>query len=196
MVAAAAGLLVALGVSALAAPPVQAAPAHVLLQEAATPQPPAASVQAGIRPGLERVSAAAKALAKKKAAAIAKAAKKKAKAKAAKKKAATAHRIVSIARTGIGRPYAWGGTGPRGWDCSGFVRWVHAKAGIELPRVRQWTVMKRTSEPKPGDLVVQNGGSHVGIYTGRGRMISALGTSLGTRAHPVSWMPARFYTLA
>lgn len=188
MVAAVTGLLMALGAFALAAPLVQAAPAHVVLREAGTPQPLAAAAPAGTRLDLERVSATSKAVAKK------------AKARAAKKRkaarAAKARKIVSIARTGIGRPYVYGGTGPRGWDCSGFVRWVHARAGIKLPRVRQWTTMKRTSKPKPGDLVVQNGGSHVGIYTGHGQMISALSTSLGTRAHPVSWMPAKFYTLA
>jgi cell wall-associated NlpC family hydrolase len=194
-VAAATGLLMALGASALAAPLVRTAPAHIILQEAGTPQPLTASVHAGARLDLERVSATSKAAVKKKARAVAKA-----KAKADKKrsaaKAAKARKIVSIARTGIGKPYTWGGTSPRGWDCSGFVRWVHAKAGVKLPRVRQWAVMKRTSRPKPGDLVVQNGGSHVGIYTGHGQMISALSTSLGTLAHSVSWMPAMFYTLA
>jgi cell wall-associated NlpC family hydrolase len=189
VLAAAIGLLMALGAFASAAPLVQVAPAHIILPKAGATQLPAASVPAGTRLDLERVSVTLKAVAKKKA--KARTAKKRAAAKAAK-----ARTIVSIARTGIGRPYAYGGTSPRGWDCSGFVRWVHAKAGVKLPRIRQWTMMKRTSKPKPGDLVVQNSGSHVGIYTGHGQMISALSTSLGTRAHPVSWMPAEFYTLA
>jgi cell wall-associated NlpC family hydrolase len=186
VLAAAIGLLMALGAFALAAPLVQAVPTYVILPNAGATKLPAASVPAGPQLDLDRVSATSKAVTKKKAKALA----------AKKRAAAKARKIVSIARTGIGRPYAYGGTSPRGWDCSGFVRWVHAEAGIKLPRIRQWTVMKRTSKPKPGDLVVQNSGSHVGIYTGHGQMISALSTSLGTRAHPVSWMPAKFYTLA
>jgi len=184
---AALGLSMALGAFALAATLVQhGGSGQPAVPAAGAALHPAVSVPAGNRLDLERASATSKAVAAKKA-----------KAKAAKKRAAAkARKIVSYARTGIGRPYAYGGTSPRGWDCSGFVRWVHAKAGVKLPRIRQWTVMKRTSKPKPGDLVVQNGGTHVGIYTGHGQMISALSTSLGTRAHPVSWMPAKFYTLA
>jgi cell wall-associated NlpC family hydrolase len=40
--------------------------------------------------------------------------------------------------------------------------------------------MKPTSTPAPGDLVMQNGGAHVGIYVGNGMMISALNPSQGT----------------
>jgi cell wall-associated NlpC family hydrolase len=40
--------------------------------------------------------------------------------------------------------------------------------------------MKPTSTPQPGDLVMQNGGAHVGIYVGNGMMISALNPSQGT----------------
>jgi peptidoglycan DL-endopeptidase CwlO len=199
VVAAATGLLLAVGAAAPAATPAQTGASLVMAQDSGVLQPVTLSVPTGAGANLERVSITSKVSKTKKPPA------KKAKARAAKKKAASrkrsaskaarAGRIVSIARKGIGKPYAWGGTGPRGWDCSGFVGWVHSKAGVKLPRVKQWTVMTRTSKPKPGDLVVQNGGSHVGIYTGHGKMISALGKPQGTLAHPVSWMPAKFYTL-
>jgi len=94
--------------------------------------------------------------------------------------------IAGLAYTGIGRPYVWGGTTPNGWDCSGFTQWVYAQTGISIPRVNAWTAMKPTSTPQPGDLVMQNGGAHVGIYVGNGMMISALNPSQGTLLHSVA----------
>jgi len=52
--------------------------------------------------------------------------------------------------------------------------------------VNAWTAMKPTSTPQPGDLVMQNGGAHVGIYVGNGMMISALNPSQGTLLHSVA----------
>lgn len=104
--------------------------------------------------------------------------------------------LAGIAYTGIGSPYVWGGTTPGGWDCSGFTQWVYAQAGISIPRVNAWTAMKPTATPAPGDLVMQNGGAHVGIYVGNGMMISALNPSQGTILHAVSATgTSSFYTL-
>jgi cell wall-associated NlpC family hydrolase len=33
-----------------------------------------------------------------------------------------------------GKPYIWGGTGPRGYDCSGLVYKAYQSVGISLPR--------------------------------------------------------------
>lgn len=104
--------------------------------------------------------------------------------------------LAAIAYTGIGSPYVWGGTTPSGWDCSGFTQWVYAQAGISIPRTNAWTAMKPTTTPAPGDLVMQNGGAHVGIYVGNGMMISALNPSEGTILHAVSATgTSAFYTL-
>lgn len=95
--------------------------------------------------------------------------------------------LAAVAYTGIGSPYVWGGTSPTsGWDCSGFTQWVYAQAGISIPRVNAWTAMTPTSTPQPGDLVMQNGGAHVGIYVGNGMMVSALNPSQGTLLHSVA----------
>jgi cell wall-associated NlpC family hydrolase len=99
---------------------------------------------------------------------------------------ASASGVAALAYTGIGRPYVWGGTTPNGWDCSGFTQWVYAQAGISIPRVNAWTAMTPTSAPQPGDLVMQNGGAHVGIYVGNGMMVSALNPSQGTLLHSVA----------
>lgn len=105
--------------------------------------------------------------------------------------------IAGLAKSMVGSPYVWGGTSPSaGWDCSGFVQWVYAQNGIDLPRTNQWTAMTPTSNPQPGDLVVQNGTAHVGIYLGGGKMVSALNPSQGTLVHDVSAMPVTgFYTM-
>ncbi|MFI5085369.1 MAG: C40 family peptidase [Actinomycetales bacterium] len=105
--------------------------------------------------------------------------------------------VVAAAYTGIGHAYVHGGTSPvTGWDCSGFVQWAYAQAGIHIPRVNQWSVMVQTSNPQPGDLVVQNGGVHVGIYVGNGMIISALNPSQGTMLLPASATGTSvFYTL-
>jgi len=98
--------------------------------------------------------------------------------------------VVGTAYEGIGGAYVWGGTGFKAWDCSGFVQWVYAQNGIDLPRTTwaQFAAGTPTSNPQPGDLVSQNGGSHVGIYIGNGQMISALNPSQGTQVHAVNAM--------
>jgi cell wall-associated NlpC family hydrolase len=78
---------------------------------------------------------------------------------------------VEAAESLLGTPYRSGGADPSGFDCSGFVQYVFAKAGVALPRsVReQWqvgTAVER-AEIEGGDLVFfAIGGhevSHVGI---------------------------------
>lgn len=104
--------------------------------------------------------------------------------------------LAATAKSYKGVPYQWAGTSPAGWDCSGFVQYVYAQNGIDLPRIYQWHAMERTFNPKPGDVVVQNGGGHVGIYLGNGKMISALNPSQGTMIHNVNAMPlVGYYTL-
>ncbi|MFK0074643.1 peptidoglycan DD-metalloendopeptidase family protein [Arthrobacter woluwensis] len=109
-------------------------------------------------------------------------------------------RVLAAAKKGLGTPYVWGGTSKAtGWDCSGFVQWVYTQAGIAgVPRTEQWVFGKRTSDPQPGDLVVQipdgtNHWSHVGIYAGGGKMYSALNPDSGTLLHPVDWNPDSAY---
>ncbi|MDO5754448.1 C40 family peptidase, partial [Arthrobacter sp.] len=100
--------------------------------------------------------------------------------------------ILAAAYQGLGHPYVWGGTSfEYGWDCSGFVQWAYAQAGVALPRTEQWMPMVETSNPQPGDIVVQNPDgpnhwSHIGIYIGNGKMISALNPSVGTFIHAPS----------
>ena len=103
--------------------------------------------------------------------------------------------IVGTAMQGAGTGYVWGGTAFGAWDCSGFTQWVYAQNGIDLPRTsyQQIAAGTPTANPQPGDLVSQNGGSHIGIYIGGGKMISALNPTQGTFIHDVNAMPVDGY---
>lgn len=108
--------------------------------------------------------------------------------------------IAATAAKYVGAPYVWGGGSPSGWDCSGFVAYVYKQHGINIARgtsaIRGSGQFVRTSSPKPGDLVFQNGGGHVGIYLGGGKMIGAQNPSVGTIMHDVSRNPLYgYYTL-
>ncbi len=90
-------------------------------------------------------------------------------------------RVISESMNYLGVPYVFGGTSPSGFDCSGYVRYVFAQAGISLPRTAdaQYEVgyAVSTDELQPGDLVFfstyEAGPSHVGIYLGDGDFINA-----------------------
>lgn len=80
------------------------------------------------------------------------------------------NQIVEYAKEFLGVPYVYGGSTPRGFDCSGFVQYVYAHFDIFLPRVSysQMNVGTAVSvnELEPGDLLFFRGGGHVGIYVG------------------------------
>jgi peptidoglycan endopeptidase LytE len=95
--------------------------------------------------------------------------------------AATGKRIAAIACKYIGVPYRWAGTSPRGFDCSGFTQYVFRQVDIDLPRTASDQAGSGSHVDKKdlqvGDLVFFNtygkGISHVGIYLGDGKFISA-----------------------
>ncbi|WP_019415436.1 cell wall-binding repeat-containing protein [Paenisporosarcina sp. TG20] len=88
-------------------------------------------------------------------------------------------KLVSVAKQYLGTPYVWGGITPSGFDCSGFMYYVHNKAGIDLSRTNTsgyYNMSTRISSPQPGDLVFFSGTykagiSHMGIYIGNGSFI-------------------------
>ena len=87
--------------------------------------------------------------------------------------------IVAIASRYRGVRYVAGGSTPgRGFDCSGYTRYVFSMIGVHLPRVSsgQYGSMIKISRSQalPGDLVYfhsKNGHVyHVGIYAGGNRV--------------------------
>ena len=115
---------------------------------------------------------------------------------------ATAQAIITTARKYIGVPYVWGGSTPKGFDCSGFVQYVFNAHGISLPRTskQQYAVGSWVSKSnlQPGDLVFfdtsGSGISHLGIYIGDNQFIHA-SSSKGVIISSLSntyWAP-RYY---
>ena len=112
-------------------------------------------------------------------------------------------KILKTAAQYKGVPYVFGGTTPRGFDCSGYVQYVFARNGIRMTRTADTQAREgkfvSKKNLKPGDLVFfttyEPGASHVGIYAGnnlfwnatssRGVMLSNLTDSY--------WGP-RYYT--
>lgn len=80
-----------------------------------------------------------------------------------------------------GVPYKFGGTSPKGFDCSGFVMYVFDQHGIKLPRTADKQFEKGKfvlhKDLKAGDLVFfstyEKGASHCGIYMGKNNFIHA-----------------------
>jgi cell wall-associated NlpC family hydrolase len=84
--------------------------------------------------------------------------------------------VIRYAKRFMGTPYVYGGTGPKVFDCSGFTHYVYAHFGYNLSR----TAYEQMHEGVPvrgplqlGDLVIWDGGGHVGMYTGHNTFISA-----------------------
>ncbi|MFE4260184.1 NlpC/P60 family protein [Streptomyces sp. NPDC056883] len=103
-------------------------------------------------------------------------------------------RAVAFARAQLGKPYVWGATGPRSYDCSGLTQAAWRAAGVTLPRTT-WDQVKAapriaTSALRPGDLVFFYADiSHVGIYIGGGRMIHAPRPGTSVREDSVYYQP-------
>lgn len=89
--------------------------------------------------------------------------------------------ILAAAHAQIGKPYVWGGETPGegGFDCSGLIDWAYKVAGIDLPgRLTTQSALKlgrsvKGKKLQPGDLVITNGGQHMVMYVGGGKVISA-----------------------
>jgi cell wall-associated NlpC family hydrolase len=94
-------------------------------------------------------------------------------------------RLVGRAMRFIGIPYLWGGTTPKGFDCSGLVQRVFLMEGISLPRDSDMQALVGNLIPKedacrlsPGDLLFFGEGTrvtHVAISIGEGLYIHSSG---------------------
>lgn len=117
--------------------------------------------------------------------------------------AAQGRAAVAWARTKIGAPYVFGGTGP-GYDCSGLTSRAWAAAGVDITRTSrsQYQRVQKISYDRlrPGDLIFYANDTgnpstirHVAMYTGNGRMIEA--RQPGSPVHEVAmrWADAMPY---
>ena len=110
--------------------------------------------------------------------------------------------ILEEAEKYIGYPYVWGGDKPStSFDCSGFVSYVYNQCGWDFGRLGAqglYNISRRTSSPRPGDLVFFTGTydtpgvSHVGIYVGDGWMLHC-GDPIGYANLNTSYWQSHFY---
>jgi len=85
--------------------------------------------------------------------------------------------VARIATAYLGAPYAWSGSSPSGFDCSGLVSYVYGRVGISIPHnaAQQYRFGTPVSRGQliPGDLVFFDHLRHNGIYLGNGRFVHA-----------------------
>ncbi|WP_070379720.1 C40 family peptidase [Rhodococcus sp. WMMA185] len=97
---------------------------------------------------------------------------------------------LAVAATQTGKPYLWGGTGPHAWDCSGLVQWAFRQVGVDLPRVTWDQANVGANIPRwalaPGDVILLNDASHVGIYAGFGQVFNAYASGVPIGLTPLS----------
>lgn len=115
-----------------------------------------------------------------------------------------AERALDTADDYLGTRYQWGGNTPdEGFDCSGFVKFVFARQGIQLPRVSRDQARAGSALPldlnvlEPGDLIAfaPNGGeiNHIAIYAGNGRIIHSSSSGRGVRIDDLHGERGRWY---
>ena len=101
--------------------------------------------------------------------------------------------VVAMARAQLDKRYRFGGESPKGFDCSGLVRYVMAALNVQLPRTAREqarigeVVPTDTAQLRPGDLLLfgrKGRVTHIAIYVGDGRMVHA-----STKAHRVVERP-------
>ena len=122
-------------------------------------------------------------------------------AQAAAANTSNGQKMAEFALKYVGYPYVYGGSSPKGFDCSGFVKYVCNQFGYNVNRTASAQMDNGTSvsrdQLQPGDLVFfrksgsSSRASHVGIYVGGGKFVHASTSKVGVI---VSGMNEAYYT--
>jgi cell wall-associated NlpC family hydrolase len=91
--------------------------------------------------------------------------------------AGAAGQALQFALSQRGKMYAWGATGPSTYDCSGLTMKSYASAGVSIPRTSEGQAGAgrpvSRAEVRAGDLIIYNGGSHVGMAVDGSNVVHA-----------------------
>lgn len=99
-----------------------------------------------------------------------------------------------------GKPYIWGGVGPRGFDCSGLVWAAYRSVGIILPRTTQEMLASKDfiritwRQARRGDLAFF-GSDHVELFRYGYWTLGAAHTGTRVGFHPINrfWHPTAYF---
>lgn len=115
----------------------------------------------------------------------------------------TARRAVETGDDYLGVPYLWGGSTPRGFDCSGFVKYVYRENGVNLPRTSRQMAHAGRLVPahirslREGDLMLFTGKrgviAHVALYAGNNQILHSSSSGHGVRYDDLSTKRGRYY---
>ena len=122
-------------------------------------------------------------------------------AQAAAANTTSGQKMAEFALKYVGYPYVYGGSSPKGFDCSGFVKYVCNQFGYNVNRTASTHLNNGTAvsmgQLQAGDLVFfkksgsSSRASHVGIYVGGGKFVHASTSKVGVI---VSGMNEAYYT--
>lgn len=118
------------------------------------------------------------------------------------KESSKGQEIVDYALQFVGYPYVYGGSSPKGFDCSGFTSYVYKHFGYSLNRSASGQLDNgkavSMSQLQPGDLVIfkksgtgSKRASHVGLYIGNNQFVHASTSKVGVI---ISSLSSSYYT--
>lgn len=104
---------------------------------------------------------------------------------------------MAFAKRQIGKPYVWGGTGPKGYDCSGLQLTSYVHAGLTIPRTAAAQYAGAgpyvpLNQAKQGDLLFYASDvtkpatvHHVVMYAGGGQILHSPQTGENVQTQPL-----------
>ena len=105
--------------------------------------------------------------------------------------------VIAFLYAQLGKPYQYGGTGPKSYDCSGLIVAAFHVVGFKMPRTSEQQshagVPVPLSRLVPGDILFWGSpATHSAVYVGGGKFIAAQNPRLGVVMEPLSYDPPAY----